>query len=73
MVVGLNERAAVRGNPLVVVLAAGLDGLTGIGVLELLTIERVKRSGMGRRIDRILPRTIVGMTDASTTRRPPTP
>jgi hypothetical protein len=39
MVLGLDERAAIRGQPLVVVLVAGLDGLAGRRVLEILAIE----------------------------------
>src|ERR1035438_418300 len=51
MVVRLDERAAVRGNPLVIVLVAGLDDLAGIGIPELLLVERVERRGMSRSID----------------------
>src|ERR1017187_10044396 len=54
MVVGLDQRAAIGGHPLMVVLAAGLDDLAGGGIPELLLVKGVKRGGMGGSIYGVL-------------------
>lgn len=60
VVIRLNQRAAVGGYLLVVILAARLNDQTGGGVAEFGLVKGVKSRGVGRCVNGILAGAVVG-------------